>query len=112
MDLNLKLKHVGINSNPAEADALIGAFCHFLGIPAHGPEKIAGGMVEVMKNPKRGKIGHIAFSTPSIENALTVFKERGYTLDETSVSKNDKGQITVAYFNENLAGFALHLVKE
>ena len=66
--------------------------------------------VECMKQPFRGKMGHIAVATNSVKRAMYQLEMRGYTVDPSSVKYDKKGVPTVAYLNEDFGGFAVHLV--
>ena len=66
--------------------------------------------VECMKKPFKGKMGHIAVATNSVKRAMYQLKMRGYTIDESSVKYDAKGNPNVAYLADDFGGFAVHLV--
>ena len=70
------------------------------------------GDVELMKKPAYGKIGHLAYSTSNVERAVFYLKQAGFTFDENSAVYDANGHLTFIYANEEVHGFALHLVKE
>ena len=67
--------------------------------------------IEVMKSAGLGKNGHLAFRCNDIERAIYFLKEKGFTVNESTVKRDAKGKIKVCYFNEEIGGFAIHLVK-
>ena len=67
--------------------------------------------VEIMKSRFLGTNGHIAFRCYDIERTLYFLKNNGFTVNEDTVKYDAKGKIKVAYLNEEIGGFAVHLVK-
>ena len=113
--LGFELKHIGINAENEEA-ALNAAktFEALFGFDyAVGNSSIFAGnkTVEIMKNPGRGKYGHIAIGTNTIERAVAHLKARGIAFaEESRVEKN--GKLVAIYLAEEIAGFAVHLVQK
>ena len=107
------LAHVGINLPDAEAAA--GAAEEFakLGMEIkNGNSSIfMNKEIEVMKKNYLGKNGHLAFRCNDIERAIYFLKEKGFTVNEDTVARDAKGKIKVCYLNEEVGGFAIHLVK-
>ena len=62
--------------------------------------------IELMKTPGRGKYGHIAIGTNTLPRAIAYFRNKGIAFDESSIT--DKA----AYFADEIAGFAVHLVQK
>ena len=109
----LTLAHIGINL--PDADAAAGVADEFAKL---GMDIIAGNSsifmnkeIEVMKSAGLGKNGHLAFRCNDIERAIYFLKEKGFTVNESTVKRDAKGKIKVCYFNEEIGGFAIHLVK-
>lgn len=113
--LGFELKHIGINVENEEA-ALNAAktFEALFGFDyAVGNSSIFAGnkTVEIMKNPGRGKYGHLAIGTNTIERAVAHLKARGIAFaEESRVEKN--GKLVAIYLAEEIAGFAVHLVQK
>ena len=113
--LGLEFKHVGINCENEEA-ALNAAktFEALFGFDyAVGNSSIFAGAktIELNKKPGRGKYGHIAVGTNTIDRAVAHLKARGVAFDESSrVEKN--GKLVAIYLQEEIAGFAVHLVQK
>ena len=67
-------------------------------------------VIEVMKSPFRGSMGHIGLKCWSIERALAYLGQFGiHGVEETA--KKDKGKLSVIYLDKEIGGFALHLVR-
>lgn len=111
--LGFAMVHVGLNcANPAEAECVADEFA-----AAFGFEKKSGNSsvfsstyMEMMKQPFRGKMGHIAIATNSVKRAAYQLKLRGYEIDKSSVKYNAEGVMNVAYLEHEFGGFAVHLV--
>ncbi len=107
--LGLELKHVGINSGtPEQAMADARRLCALLNWPVKDGNKstFAGAGFECMKVPFRGKNGHIAIATNNIKRARWHLERRGFTFDDSS----DSGK--AIYMNEEIGGFAFHLLQK
>ncbi len=67
-------------------------------------------VIEVMKSPFRGTMGHIGLKCWNIERALAYLGQFGILgLEETA--KKEKGVLTVIYLDREIGGFAIHLVR-
>ena len=71
-----------------------------------------GELVEIMKHNGRGAKGHIAFSVNDCEAALKYFEERGFKAIEETKQYDENGTLKFFYFDREIAGFAIHLVKQ
>ena len=58
----------------------------------------------MMKNPGRGTNGHICIQTNYLDRAIYHLEKRGFVFDESSFKYNDKGELTVAYLKDEIAG--------
>lgn len=67
--------------------------------------------IEVMKKNYLGKNGHLAFRCYDLERAVYFLKNKGFTVNEDTVAYDAKGKMKVCYLNEEIGGFAIHLVK-
>lgn len=111
--LDFGIHHIAINSSPSEGSNLLKSFKNFLGLPdIENQISFAGSDIEVVKNPKRGEKGHIAFRTSNLERAINYLEKRGFTIDIPSMIKDDGSRLIKVYFNETIGGFALHLIKD
>ena len=111
--LGFEMVHVGVNcADPAEAERVADMFDNAFGFTKKvgNSSVFASTYVECMKQPFRGKMGHMAVATNSVKRAMYQLEMRGYTVDPSSVKYDKKGVPTVAYLNEDFGGFAVHLV--
>lgn len=111
--LGFELAHVGINAeNEAEARNAAQMFETLFGLPVkEGTSSVfAGSAVEVMKQPARGKHGHIAIATNSVLRAKAHFERRGFVFDDSTAKYLPSGKLNAVYFRDEICGFALHLV--
>ena len=108
------LAHVGINgANPEEARKAAELFCTLFGFTAkEGNSSIfAGGGIEVMKEPYKGTHGHIAIGTYNVDRAVYHLGLQGVRFDESSRKTDAKGNTKAIYLQDEVGGFAIHLVK-
>ena len=114
--LGFEVAHIGINmENEEEAMKAANRFAFLLGLPVKpGNSSIfAGSMVEVMKTPYLGKMGHIAIRTNYIDRAVNYLESvLGFTFNAESAKKDDKGNLKAIYLDEEIGGFAVHLVQK
>lgn len=109
--LGIKLLHVGINNEcencASSAAAKLGTLLGQAVKPGNS-SIFVGDMIELMKSQGRGTNGHICFQTNYLERAMYHLEKRGFSFDESSFKYNDKGELTVAYMKDEIAGFAIH----
>lgn len=113
--LGLELVHVGINSaNADEAMANAKALAALFNMPVkEGNSSIFVGAkeFEIMKTPFRGTHGHLAIGCNNVDRAMYHLGLRGVKFDESS--KNVKNGKTIAcYLQDEIGGFAIHLVQK
>lgn len=110
--LNFKLAHVGLNPSPQAYNENLEKLSKLLSAQPKETSNshFVGDYVELMKNG-RGQFGHLALSTPNVERAKYFLENQGFTFDESTI-KYENNTMKLAYLNEEIAGFALHLVKE
>ena len=109
--LGFTLLHVGDNNASEEVAAAESAkFATLLGenVKVGNFSMIFGNLIEMMKNPGRGTNGHICIQTNYLVRAIYHLEKRGFVFDESSFKYNDKGELTVAYLKDEIAGFAVH----
>lgn len=114
MMLGFELAHIGINmDNEKQADQLADTFENMFGFTKNdGHSSIfAGGVIELMKEPYLGKMGHIAIRTNYIERAVYYLSKQGYRFNEESKKLDKMGKLQSIYFEQELGGFAIHLVQ-
>jgi 2-dehydro-3-deoxyphosphogluconate aldolase/(4S)-4-hydroxy-2-oxoglutarate aldolase len=108
--LGFEVKHIGINTeNAEEAMKAAKLFELMFGFDvAEGNSSIfcGGRSVEIMKKQYLGKNGHIAIGTNTLPRAIAYFKNRGFEFLEDTVTEK------AAYFKDEIAGFAVHLVQK
>lgn len=109
----LEFAHMGINNeNAEEAEKTIKGF------EALGMVKKVGATttfldttIEVLPKQYLGKMGHIGFRCFNIERTLSYLAQFGFTAKEDTIARDTKGKIKVCYLEQELSGFAIHLVK-
>jgi 2-dehydro-3-deoxyphosphogluconate aldolase/(4S)-4-hydroxy-2-oxoglutarate aldolase len=113
--LGFSLAHVGINA-AGEEEALGAArlFETMFGFAqkAGTSSVFAGEGVEIMKSPYLGKNGHIAIGTNSLKRAVAHLERKGFVFNAASAKTGPKGDVTAIYLNDEIAGFAVHLLQK
>ena len=112
--LGFELGHVGINcQDAAQAEQTAKALCALFGFEykAGNSSDFAGSAVECNKAPGRGAHGHIAIRTNNVDRAIYHLGLQGVKFDESSRKTDAKGRTKAIYLQEELGGFALHLVQ-
>jgi len=112
--LGFRLAHLGINCK-SEDDAMksAGLWQQLFNFPVKpGSSSVfAGTWIEHMKSPYLGEHGHIAIGTLHINRAMAYLKRLGFDFKPETAKTNDKGETAAIYLKEEIAGFAIHLVK-
>lgn len=112
--LDLTLAHVGVNDqNDDQAMKDAERLCKLFGWTPTVYEKcvFAGKGFEVMKKPFKGENGHISVGCKNILQAKWHLEYRGFAFDEDSrIVKN--GNLRAIYFEEQIGGFAFHLMQK
>ncbi len=110
---NFQLAHVGINLEDAKAaQDCADKFKVFAMEAKEGNSSIfMNKEIELMKKQYFGKNGHLGFKCNDVERAVFYLKQKGYTVNESTVSLDAKGKMKLCYLNEEIGGFAIHLVK-
>ena len=112
--LGFEVAHIGVNCENADAAS---AVCEKLNEAFDLPVKdgsssmFASSGIEVMKTMFKGKNGHIAIRTNSVELAVAELAKKGFAYDESS-AKYKNGRMTVAYLKDEFGGFAVHLLQK
>ncbi len=112
--LGFGLAHVGINAKD-DADSLSvtkklgGLFA--LPVKEGNSSNFAGTIAEVMKGKGPGTNGHIAIGTNDIERAMAYLRRAGVAFDMASAKGPEGGPLKALYLKEEIAGFAVHLMR-
>lgn len=107
------LAHVGVNAeDEKQALAIAQLFAAAFDLPVKvGNSSIfAGTAVEVMKQPYLGRNGHIAFGTDDPEGAVAALEAKGILFDKSTAKYKDNA-LTAIYLQEEIGGFAVHIVR-
>jgi len=112
--LGFEFAHLGINEED-EDKALNSAnlLSHLFYLPVkEGTSSVfAGPAFEVIKNRYLGEHGHIAIATNDIHRAITYLKMKGISvLPETAKEKD--GKLKAVYLDQEVSGFAIHLLQK
>lgn len=113
--LDFKIAHVGINCDTSEeAHDIASSFENIFGFTSNeNPSSIfAATSVEIMKTPFLGKHGHIAIATNFVERAVQHLKSKGVIFNEESAVYRPDGSMQAIYFQNEIGGFAVHLVRK
>lgn len=113
--LGFSLVHIGINAqNAEEALKAAGLFETLFGFTLRDGNSsvFAGDGVEIMKSPYLGKNGHIAIAVNSLLRAHAHLERRGVVFNKESAKTDAKGAVVAIYLQDEIAGFAVHLVQK
>ena len=113
--LGFQLAHIGVNcADDKEAEQTAKTLCALFGLEykAGNSSIFAGKAVECMKKPGRGKNGHIAIGTNSVDRAVYHLGRQGVEFIEDSRVVDAKGKTKAIYLKQELSGFAIHLVQK
>ena len=108
-----QLKHIGIN-HPDESSAMDTAaeLCRIFNLQMKdnmSTHVFAGSLFEVKKNCEVGKLGHIGLRVADMDAALTYLEGKGVHILPDTVRRDESGNITFAYLDIEIAGFAFHV---
>ncbi len=112
--LGFELRHIGINcDNKSEAESVAHTFGAMFGFAKRETSKsyFAGNEVEAMNAKGNGKYGHIAIGTNSVDRAVNYLEGLGVKFD-MSTAKVVDGKMTFVYLQDEIGGFAVHLVQK
>ena len=112
--LGFEFAHLGINEeNKDKAFDSANLFSHLFYFPIkEGTSSIfAGSGFEDIKKRFLGKHGHIAIATNDIHRAIAYLKTKGISiLPETA--KEKEGKLKAIYLDQEVSGFAIHLLQK
>ena len=109
--MGFTLAHVGINCANADEAAQTAKTLFGLEYKAGNSSDFAGSMVECNKAPGRGANGHIAIGTYNVDRAVYHLGLQGVRFDQASRKTDAKGNTKAIYLQDEVGGFAIHLVK-
>jgi len=107
------LKHIGMNcgsSEETEKAAKLFAGMFDLDYKAGNSSDFAGSMAEFCETPGHGKNGHIAVGTNDVDRAVFHLERNHVMFDKDTEKKDEKG-IKSIYLQDEICGFAVHLVR-
>ena len=113
--LGFELSHIGINAQDgAEAERIADSFASLFGfVKRSGMGSVyAGTAVEAVHGTRRGRNGHIAVGTVDMGRAVFHLTRQGVALDLDAAKRDENGRIRVVYLQEEIGGFAVHLVRK
>jgi len=112
-EYGFELIHFGINTPSKESAMAVSSLFEVFGmIPKIGSSStFMDSSIEIMHSMFKGIHGHIGFKCPSIEDSLTYLKDKGFSPNFETAKYDANGNLTVIYLNEEIAGFAIHLVR-
>lgn len=113
ISLGFELAHIGINHNSEDeavntAETVSDIFR--MNARYMNSAVFAGTAVEAVKSQGYGTKGHVGFFTNSMKRAMAYLKAKGIELNEDSIKRDASGEITCIYLNDEIAGFAFHIV--
>lgn len=113
--LGFDLVHLGMNTqNQEEGLKLAGQLSQLLGWDYQGGEKggFVGKRFEVMNLPFRGARGHVAIGCNDVLRARHYLEQQGIVFDESTLGYGPDGRARVIYFQDEIGGFAFHLMQK
>ncbi|MDD7740179.1 MAG: bifunctional 4-hydroxy-2-oxoglutarate aldolase/2-dehydro-3-deoxy-phosphogluconate aldolase [Fusicatenibacter sp.] len=112
--LGFEVTHIGINASSAEeAEKIADTFGAIFGFAKDKRSKsfFAGKGIEIMNGNGRGTYGHISVGTNSVLRAKNYLESQGYKFDEDTVTYKN-GKMNFVYLQDEIGGFAVHLVNK
>ncbi len=113
--LAFELRHVGINTPDAQtADETAGAFEKLFGFKKEdrGGAYFAADYIEVMKKQFYGTHGHIAVAAAHADRAAYQLERAGARFNWDSAGYNPDGRLRVVYLQDEIGGFAVHILQK
>lgn len=110
--LGFELRHIGINCDGKSKTATLAhTLSHMFGFPykERGSSVSARNVIEAVNSSSHGTHGHITIATNSILRAKYYLENRGLQCNESTI-QYDGRKITAAFLQEEIGGFAIHLV--
>ena len=114
ISLGFELAHIGINCDSEDsASENAGIISEIFRMQPRfmNSAVFAGSAVEAVKSGGLGTNGHIGFYTNSINRAIAYFEAMNIPLNKDGIKRNKNGEITCVYLQDEVNGFALHVVE-
>jgi 2-dehydro-3-deoxyphosphogluconate aldolase/(4S)-4-hydroxy-2-oxoglutarate aldolase len=112
--LGFELAHLGINEGDADkARAGAETMARLFSFPVKDGSSslFAGRGFEFMKSPFLGAHGHIAISTLSMIRAIAWLSRKGVSIRKDTAKEKD-GRLIGVYLDQEVSGFAVHLLQK
>lgn len=112
--ITFRVAHVGINfPDAAEAQDAAAKLHALFGLPlVDGSSSLfSGPFLELMKAHGRGTHGHLAIETNDLPAARALLEARGIAFAEDSIKLDNRNHVMVIYLQEEIGGFAIHLLQ-
>ena len=114
LSLGFELAHVGVNE--ADEPGALGGAARMaelfrMDVKNGSSSVFAGKAVEFMKAPYLGEKGHIGYYTNSVERALSWFEGEGIAVRPDTIRRDAQGKMVSFYLEEEISGFAVHVVR-
>ncbi len=108
-----ELIHFGINTNSIDdaKTAALGFESFGMNAKVGSSSTLMDATIELMHSQFRGTHGHIGYKCFNVERSLKYLSLHGFTPAEDTIKLDGKGRIKVVYLNEEIEGFAIHLVR-
>jgi 2-dehydro-3-deoxyphosphogluconate aldolase/(4S)-4-hydroxy-2-oxoglutarate aldolase len=113
--LGFAVAHIGINeTGESAAKKTSGLFTALFGFKQKETDSFifAGDAIEVMKSAGPGINGHIAIRTNYLTRAVAYLRRRGIEFRRDSEKYDDSGRMKAIYLENEIGGFAVHLVQK
>lgn len=112
--LGFEVRHIGIHQGDqieAEKHARLLAEMFGFGVREAAGSYFVTEQIEVMKTPYLGKVGHIAIGTNKLPMAMQYLEQKGFTFRPETAGMKD-GRTAAIYLEQEISGFALHLLQK
>ncbi len=113
--VGFEIRHIGINAiDESAANGIADAFSNMFGMEKKvgNSSVFVGKGFEIMKSPYLGVCGHIAVQTNSVDRAFYHLSRQGYQFNMDTASYDADGRLKIVYLQEEVGGFAIHLVQK
>lgn len=112
--LGFEFVHLGINEGSEEealktANGLADLF--YFPVNVGTSSIFAGKGFEVMKKPYLGEKGHIAIATNNMDRAIAYLKRKSVSVLPDTAREKD-GKLQAVYIDQEICGFAVHLLRK
>ena len=112
--LGFQFAHIGINEENKESalnSAELLSHTFNFSVKEGNSSVFSGPDVEVMKNKYLGKHGHIAIATNDIQRAVAYLERKDVSILSETAKESD-GKLKAIYLDQQVSGFAIHLVQK